>query len=165
MSVLKIIAIPNPLLKKESVPVEEINKEIKDTVLSLKDTLYFHSRCVGIAAVQTGILKRIILIDVSRSVKPHRNNGLLIMINPKIVFSSGKLNSREGCLSVPNFLGNVIRKKKIEIEFLNLECKKQVLRTEGFEATVIQHEIDHLDGKVFLDKISSLNTDVIKRIF
>jgi peptide deformylase len=163
MKILPIITIPDPLLKQTSVCIEEITKETKVLVENLKATLYAHPRCVGIAAVQVGILKRIIVVDASQSLKEHRNNGLLIMINPHIIYSSGKISSREGCLSVPDFVGNVVRKKKIEVEYTDIDGKIQKLETSGFEAIVIQHEIDHLDGKVFLDRVISLSTDVLRR--
>lgn len=163
MKVLPIITIENPLLKQASAHVEKITTDIKILIKNLKTTLYFHKRCVGIAAVQVGILQRIIVVDVSQSLKEHKNNGFLVMINPSITYSSGKISSREGCLSIPSFIGNVVRKKKIEVEYTDVDCKFQTLKTSGFEAIVIQHEIDHLDGKVFLDRISSLSTDVFRR--
>jgi peptide deformylase len=163
MSVLPILTIPNPLLKQTSISVEKIDNETKLLIDNIKKTLYLHERCVGIAAVQVGILKRIIAVDASRSAKEHRNNGFLIMINPMIVYSSGKISSREGCLSVPEFTAYVTRKKKIEIDYLDINGCKQHLKTDGFEAIVVQHEIDHLDGKVFLDRVTSLKTDVFRR--
>ncbi|MDR2395291.1 MAG: peptide deformylase [Endomicrobium sp.] len=163
MKIFPIITIPNPILKQSSFHVQEITKETKDLIENLKATLHAHPRCVGIAAVQVGILQRIIIVDVAQSLKEHRNNGLLVMINPDIKYCSGEISSREGCLSVPNFVGNVVRKKKIEVEYLNINGDKQELKTSGFEAIVIQHEIDHLNGKVFLDRVISLNTDVFRR--
>ncbi|MDR1086906.1 MAG: peptide deformylase [Endomicrobium sp.] len=163
MSILPILTIPNHLLKEISIPIKKIDVETKTLIKNIKKTLYFHNRCVGIAAVQVGILKRIVAIDASRSAKEHRNNGLLIMINPEIVYFSGKISSREGCLSVPDFTGYVTRKKKIEIGYLDINGCKQHLKTDGFESIVLQHEIDHLDGKVFLDRVSSLKTDVFRR--
>ncbi|MDR1418739.1 MAG: peptide deformylase [Endomicrobium sp.] len=163
MKILPIITITDPLLKQTSVCIEEITKEIKILIENLKTTLYAHPRCVGIAAVQVGISQRIIVVDASQSSKENRNNGLLIMINPNIIYSSGKISSREGCLSIPDFVGNVVRKKKIEVEYTDINGKIQKLGTSGFEAIVIQHEIDHLDGKVFLDRVISLSTDVFRR--
>jgi peptide deformylase len=163
MKIFPIITIPNPLLKQVSTPVEEINRQTKDLIENLKATLYAHPRCVGIAAVQVGILQRIIVIDIAQSLKEHRNNGLLVMINPDIKYCSGKISSKEGCLSVPNFVGNVERKKKIEVEYIDINGNKKEIKTGGFEAIVIQHEIDHLNGKVFLDRVTSLSTDVFRR--
>lgn len=163
MSVLPIITIPDPLLKQTSLPVKEINDEVRTLAENMRQTIYALERCVGIAAVQVGILARMIVVDVSLNPKPHRNNGLLIMINPVIKYASGKASSREGCLSVPDFTGYVTRKKKIEVEYTDLQNAKRTLKAEGFEAIVIQHEIDHLDGKVFLDRVTSLKTDVFRR--
>jgi peptide deformylase len=163
MIILPVLTIPNPLLKEVSTHVEKINEDVKALIENIKRTLYFHNRCVGIAAVQVGVLKRIIIVDASRSLKEHRNNGLLIMINPEIVYSSGKISSREGCLSVPEFTGYITRNKKIKVDYFDLNGCKQHLKTDGFESIIIQHEIDHLEGKVFLDRVSSLKTDVFRR--
>ncbi len=163
MSVLEIITISNPLLKQISLPVEDISDRVRGLAENMRQTINAKERCVGIAAVQVGVLARVIVVDVSLNPRPHRNNGLLIMINPVITYASGKISSREGCLSVPDFTGYVTRKKKIEVEYTDLNGKKQMLKTDGFEAIVIQHEIDHLDGKVFLDRVSSLKTDVFRR--
>jgi len=159
----KIITIPDPLLQQVSLPVNDINDEVRSLAESMRQTIVSFSRCVGIAAVQVGVLSRLIVVDVSLNPNPHKNNGLLIMVNPVITYSSGKTSSREGCLSVPDFTGYVTRKKKIEVEYLDLQGNKRILKTEGFEAIVIQHEIDHLDGKVFLDRVTSLKTDVFRR--
>ena len=164
MPILDIVTIPNPILKQVSLPVEKIDYKIRTLIGNMRETMLSCSHCVGIAAVQVGVLLRIVLVDISLNPKPHHNNGFLIMINPKITYSSGKLKSREGCLSVPDFTGNVVRKNKIEVEYLDIEGKKQLLKTHGFESITIQHEIDHLDGFIFLDKVSSLKTDVFKRI-
>lgn len=164
MAILNIITIPNPILKQVSLPVEKINSDVKKLISDMRDTMLSSSHCVGIAAVQVGILARIVLVDVSLNPKPHHNSGLLVMINPKIIYMSGKLKSREGCLSVPDFTGNVVRKNKIEVEYTDINGNKQILKTHGFESITIQHEIDHLDGFIFLDKVSSLKTDVFKRI-
>ncbi len=161
---LNIITIPNPILKQKSLPIEKIDTDVKNLISGMREIMLSSSHCVGIAAVQVGVLSRLILVDVSLNPKPHHNNGLLVMINPKITYMSGKLKSREGCLSVPNFTGNVIRKNKIEVEYTDIDGNLQKLKTHGFESIVIQHEIDHLDGFVFLDRVSSLKSDIFKRM-
>ena len=163
MSLLPIITIPDPLLKQISLPINDINDDVRSLAENMRQTICALDRCVGIAAVQVGVLARMIVVDVSLNPKLHRNNGLLIMINPVITYSSGKTSSREGCLSVPDFTGYVTRKNKIEVEYTDLQGAKRNLKTEGFEAIVIQHEIDHLDGKIFLDRVTSLKTDVFRR--
>ncbi|MDR1695927.1 MAG: peptide deformylase [Endomicrobium sp.] len=163
MSVLPVITIPDPLLKQVSADVKNIDGEVRALAGNMHKTMLHHKSCVGLAAVQVGVLLRIIIVDVSLSEKPHASSGCLAMINPVITHSSGKTSSREGCLSVPDFIGTVTRKKKIEVEYLDLNGNKRLLKTGGFEAICIQHEIDHLDGKVFLDRVTSLKTDVFRR--
>lgn len=164
MANLKILTIPNPILKQTCASVENISDDVVKLVNDMQDTMNNSCHCVGIAASQVGILVRIVVVNVSLNPKPHRNSGLLIMINPVITYASGKLKSREGCLSVPDFTGNVSRNDKITIEYLDIKGTKKILKTSGFESIVIQHEIDHLNGIVFLDKVSSLKTDIFKRV-
>jgi peptide deformylase len=163
MKVLPIITIENPVLKQVSAPVSKIDDKILELVKNLTFTVHSKKSCVGIAAVQVGTLLRVVVVDVSKSANPHKNSGLLQMINPVIKYTSGKISLREGCLSVPDFIGSVKRKAKIEVEYLDVNGNKQLLKTQGFEAAVIQHEIDHLDGIVFLDRVTSLATDVFRR--
>lgn len=164
MPILEILTIPNPILKQVCAPVEFISREVKNLIDNMKDTMNSSPHCVGIAASQVGVLSRIIAVNVSLNPKPHKNNGLLVMINPEIIYSSGKIKSREGCLSVPDFTGSVTRKEKIHVKYLDINGSPQLLKTSGFESIVLQHEIDHLDGFVFLDRVTSLKTDVFKRI-
>ncbi|MGE4385632.1 MAG: peptide deformylase [Endomicrobiaceae bacterium] len=164
MATLNILTIPNDILKQISAPVESVDNAVKKLISDMCDTMTSSPHCVGIAAPQVGVLSRIVAVDVSLNIKPHKNNGLLIMINPEIIYSSGKLKSREGCLSVPAFTGNVTRKAKIEVKYLDINGEKKILKTSGFESIVVQHEIDHLDGFLFLDRVSSLKTDIFKRI-
>lgn len=164
MAILKVLTIPNPILKQTCASVETISDSVIKLINDMQDTMNGSAHCVGIAAPQVGASLRIITVNVALNQKPHRNNGLLIMINPVITCMSGKLKSREGCLSVPDFTGNVARKDKITVEYMDIKGTQKILKTSGFESIVIQHEIDHLNGIVFLDKVSSLKTDVFKRV-
>jgi peptide deformylase len=164
VAILKVLTIPNLILKQTCSAVDNINDSVKNLINDMQDTMNNSGYCVGIAAPQVGVSSRIIVVNVSLNPKPHRNNGLVVMINPAITYASGKLKSREGCLSVPNFTGNVLRNDKITVEYLDTNGTKKILKTSGFESIVIQHEIDHLNGIVFLDKVSSLKTDVFKRV-
>ncbi|MBN1622089.1 MAG: peptide deformylase [Endomicrobiales bacterium] len=163
MSVLKILKIPDPILKKISSPVGEITPDIQKLASDLVETIRFHKNCVGIAAPQTGKSIRLIVIDVSVYPKPHPNHGLIILINPVITKKEGKRMGREGCLSVPDFTANVTRAEKVAVEGLNEKGKPVKIDASGFESVVLQHEIDHLDGLVFLDRVTSLKTDVFRR--
>lgn len=159
---IKIVKFPDKLLKKQSVAVDLINQKILSIVNELTFVLDYYDHCVGIAAVQIGYLVRILAVDVSKT--KNKNHGRLIMINPKIIENStDEITTKEGCLSVPDYLAYVSRPKKIIVEYIDIDGKKQVLESKRFEAVVIQHEIDHLDGILFIDKIASLD-HLIKRL-
>ncbi len=117
---------------------------------------------VGIAAPQVGRLQRIAIVDVSSKPKV-KSHGRLVLINPEIVEWEGYAKGREGCMSVPDYTGNVIRAKRITLEYLDETGTPRTLESEGFEAVAIQHEIDHLDGILFLDRLVSRRADLFRR--
>ncbi|MGB9596836.1 MAG: peptide deformylase [Candidatus Poribacteria bacterium] len=158
MANLGITKYGNPVLRKVAEPVNEINDEIKKIVNDMLDTMYA-SEGVGIAAPQIGVSKRIIIIDTNpedASVKP------LIIINPEIVEASGEIKEQEGCLSIPDVRSEVKRYEHVVVEGLDLEGNK--IRVEGTDllARALQHEIDHINGKLFIDHISKLKQQLIK---
>jgi peptide deformylase len=164
MAILPILTYPNALLKAVSEPVAGIDPNLHSFIDNLTETLYSHPGCVGIAAPQTGMLKRIIIIDAQRSkAGAEHNNGLMLMINPQIEWQEGDVLAREGCLSLPHLTANVRRAKNIRVSYMNNEGRECNLETHDFEARVILHETDHLDGLLFLDRVSSLKTDVFRR--
>jgi peptide deformylase len=163
MAVLDVLTYPNPLLKQVSPAVAEIDSGIQALIADLTETLEHHPGCVGLAAPQTGNLKRIIIIDASRNRKPVPNNGRLVLINPVIEQQEGEAVAREGCLSLPDFTANVKRATQIFCRATAADGKEITLATRDFEARLIQHELDHLDGLLFLDRVSSLKTDVFRR--
>jgi peptide deformylase len=163
MPVLEVLTYPNPILKQVSQPVAEITDEIRTLVAELLETLDSHPGCVGLASPQTGNLVRIIIIDASRNRKPVPNQGRMIMINPIIEAREGEELAREGCLSLPDFTANVKRAATIRVRATTLDGTEINIESVGFEARVIQHEYDHLDGLLFLDRVSSLKTDVFRR--
>jgi len=132
----------------------------------LFETLY-SSPGVGLAAPQIGVLKRVAVIDLSRKklktgkFKP--SHGPIILINPVIIEGLGVQVSREGCLSIPNLLANVTRFQKVKVKTLDLNGGEKIVGGIGFEALALQHEIDHLDGKLFLDRVGNIKTDVFRR--
>ena len=164
MAVRTIRVYPDPILKQVAEPVEEIDESVVAVVQDLVDTMLDAGHSVGIAATQIGILQRVVVVDVSNS-KLGRDNhhGLLEMINPEIIERSGSKVMREGCMSVPDYTGNVTRAEQIVVEFTNPDGQLRVIEASGFEAVAIQHEIDHLDGLLFLDRVSSLKTDLYRR--
>lgn len=162
MAILPVLVYPDPELKKVSEPVD-FKEDLSSTIQDLLDTMYDAPGCVGLAAPQCGILKRILIIDVSRNKKVESKYGLMVIINPVIEYSEGEILAREGCLSLPDLTANVKRAQKIRARFQNPQGEEQVIEVSDFEARVILHELDHLDGILFLDRVSSLKTDVFRR--
>ena len=164
MAVRTIRVYPDPILKQVAEPVEEIDESVVEVVQDLVDTMLDAGHSVGVAAPQIGVLQRVMVVDVSSSKLGRDNNhGLLEMVNPEILERSGSKMMREGCMSVPNYTGNVTRAEHIVIEFTNRNGQLRVIEANGFEAVAIQHELDHLDGLLFLDRVSSLKTDLYRR--
>ncbi len=163
MAVQQILLYPDPLLKRVSAPVAELNDEIQTMLDNLQDTLDDAPGCVGIAAPQVAYLHRVVLIDSSRNRKPVPNQGRMFLINPVILNKEGEVLGREGCLSLPHLTANVLRAEKIQVQYMDRQGETKIIESIEFEARVIQHEMDHLDGLLFLDRVSSLKTDVFRR--
>lgn len=163
MSVLEIICYPDDRLKQESKSVELFDHSLKEFIKDLEETRLAGPGAVGIAAPQVGHAKRLAIVDVSTLKKPVDNHGYLLMINPEITKWDGMAKGREGCLSIPDFTGNVIRAEKITIRFQNIDQEWTEFETDGYEARAIQHELDHLDGMLFLDRLVSRRTDLFQR--
>jgi peptide deformylase len=145
-------------------PVAEGDKTVVAVIQDLVDTMVDAGHSVGVAAPQIGVLRRVVVVDVSKSKLGRDNNhGLLEMVNPEIIEKSGSTTMREGCMSVPDYTGNVTRAERIVVEYNDRAGRLRVIETSGFEAVAIQHELDHLDGLLFLDRVSSLKTDLYRR--
>lgn len=164
MSILTVLTYPNSALRKKAQSVAKINAKAEKLINDLIETMYSFRSCVGISAPQVGKLKRIIIVDVSRHKKASPNNqGLIIMVNPVLIHQEGSITSREGCLSLPEYTGNVRRVEKIKVKGKDRYGKRLEFFTTGFESIAIQHEIDHLNGVLFIDRISSLKADLFMR--
>jgi peptide deformylase len=164
MAVRPILLYPDPILKQVAKPVETSDTSIDQLLQDLVDTMVESGHSVGVAATQIGDLRRAVVVDVSKSKLGKENNhGLLEMVNPEIIENSGEKVMREGCMSVPDYTGNVTRAEHIVVEFTDREGSERVIEASGFEAVAIQHELDHLDGLLFLDRVSSLKTDLFRR--
>lgn len=136
----------DPILRKISKEVKEVTPRIKELISDMYDTMY-HANGVGLAAPQVGILKRVIVVDIGTEEKdPH------VFINPVITEASGSCNGTEGCLSVPGVYGFVDRPEKITVEYQDAEGNKQILEAQDYFARAICHEVDHLNGILFIDK-------------
>ncbi|MBS1990693.1 MAG: peptide deformylase [Cyanobacteria bacterium SZAS LIN-2] len=163
MAVREVLVFPDARLKEVSAEVDIGDYELKQIIQDLQDTLEASPGCTGIAAPQLGIQKRIVLIDATRARKPNANHGRVFLINPVIESSSGSATAREGCLSVPDLTGNVTRAESITVDFVDMDGVACQINATAFEARLIQHEVDHLDGYLFIDRVSCLKTDVFRR--
>ncbi|PLX86756.1 MAG: peptide deformylase [Desulfuromonas sp.] len=164
MAVRDILLYPDPVLKTPCEPIAALDAEADALVQDLVDTMVAAGHSVGVAAPQIGASRRAVVVDVSKSKLGRDNNhGLLVMINPEIIEKEGQETMREGCMSVPDYTGNVTRAERIVVQFTDRDGQERVVQASGFEAVAIQHEIDHLDGFLFLDRVSSLKTDVFRR--
>ena len=122
-----------------------------------------NNRCVGLAAPQLGHEVRMVVVDVSEHPRATRHHGLLVLVNPVMRLGSVSEVAREGCLSIPDLTANVRRATELQVDALDPQGANQTIEAEGFEARCLQHEIDHLDGILFLDRVASLTTDVFRR--
>jgi len=164
MPIQTIVRYPHPVLKKLCNRVEKVDTTILNLVDDLLDTMHAGPGSVGVAAPQIGVTLRVCVVDVSASRHGKDNNhGQLCMINPEIVARSGVAIMREGCMSVPDYTGDVERATDITVRFSEPNGTKRELVASGFEAVAIQHEMDHLDGILFLDRIMSIKTGLFRR--
>ena len=164
MPIQKIILYPHPVLKKPCRPVAEFDDEIRALITDLIDTMRAGPGSVGVAAPQIGVTLRACVVDVSANKLGKENNhGLLVMFNPEIVSREGSAVMREGCMSVPDYTGDVERATTITFRYLDGDGNNAETTARGFEAVAIQHEMDHLDGLLFLDRITSLKTGLFRR--
>ena len=157
MALLDILIYPDPRLHAEARTVEHIDKRIQTLIVDMSETMYA-APGIGLAAPQVNVTERIIVIDISDS-----KDSLLVMINPVIINTEGSTEHEEGCLSVPGIYAQVSRGEKIRVRALDKDGKPFELTAEGLLGVCIQHEIDHLDGKVFVDYLSRMKQDRIKK--
>lgn len=165
MAVLPIRVFPDPVLKERASSVAGVTAEVAAFVDDLLDTMRSAPGCVGIAAPQVGTLWRILVVDVSahRRGGQEQNHGLLVLVNPEILAMGGTQVVREGCMSVPDFTANVQRAQWVLVDALGRDGERMIVEAIGFEAVAIQHEMDHLDGTLFLDRVVSVKNDLFRR--
>ncbi len=154
-----ILTYPDPELKKKSVPVTIINEKTHELVRDMAETMY-EAPGVGLAAPQIGIQQRVIVIDVAGKDEPP---ALIVAINPVIVHADGESYEEEGCLSVPKYSANVRRHARVIVRGLNLDGEEVTWKAEGLLAIAFQHEIDHLDGILFVDHVSPLKREIFRK--
>lgn len=152
MAVLDVLHYPDERLKQISTPVREFGAKLGGFVADLEETMGAFPGCVGLAAPQVNRFQRVAIVDVSSKPKT-AHNGRLILINPVVIWREGSAVGREGCLSVPDYTGNVERAQRIEVETRDVDGGLRRYVCEGYEARAVLHEIDHLDGLLFLDRV------------
>lgn len=163
MALLDIITIPDPLLREASVAIERVDDDTRRLVADLFETMY-DAPGIGLAAPQVGILRRVLVIDPARSEDDQPRP--IAMINPELLREGETLSSyEEGCLSIPDVFAEVERPAEVRVAYTDLEGNRQELECDGLLATVVQHEIDHLDGRLFIDFLSRLRRDRILKKF
>ena len=154
----KIVIEPDPILREKSATLEKVDDEIRALLDDMLETMYA-APGIGLAAVQVGILKRLIVIDVSRE-KEKKNP--LFLVNPEIIFKSNDTSVyEEGCLSLPGHFAEIERPAECQVRYIDYNGKKKEMRANGLLATCIQHEVDHLNGILFIDYLSKLKRDMI----
>lgn len=158
-----ILTHPDARLREISQPVTRFDDELHALLSELQAAMDAGPGGVGIAAPQIGEARRIVIVDCSRAQRPCKNHGRLHMINPRIEEYEGEVLGREGCLSVPDWVGMVKRARRITVCFRDASGREQRIEAKGFEARVIQHELDHLDGILFIDKVLSTH-DLVRRL-
>ncbi|MER3445386.1 MAG: peptide deformylase [Candidatus Dadabacteria bacterium] len=160
MSLLRILSYPDPRLRKRSLSVERIDKEIEKLLDDMIETMY-KAPGVGLAAPQVGVNLRVIVIDVS--VRQEGTPGLIQLINPEIISSEGSQVEEEGCLSIPGFSSEVRRKATVRVQGLDRSGKPIEIEGSGLLARAFQHEIDHIDGILYIDRLSRLKRELMKK--
>ena len=162
MTIREILTVPDPRLRQACVNVDVVDDGIRQLLDDMLETMY-DAPGIGLAAIQIGVAKRIVVVDVSKEENVRKP---MFLINPEIVWTSEeKRIYEEGCLSVPEFFDEVERPDRCKVQFLDRDGKPQELECEGLLATCIQHEIDHLDGRLFIDHLSKLKRDRVVKKF
>ena len=162
MTIKNILIEPDPILRKKCNPVDKVDDNLRSLMDDMVDTMY-NAPGIGLAAVQIGVLKRVVVIDIS---KDKEKKSPLFFVNPEIIFKSKKMVSyEEGCLSIPGQFADIERPAECHLNFLDYNGETRKLEADGLLATCIQHEIDHLDGILFIDYLSKLKkTMIIKKL-
>ncbi|MBF0136798.1 MAG: peptide deformylase [Magnetococcus sp. DMHC-1] len=159
MALLTILHAPDRRLKQKSLPIQNVDDDIRRLMDDMLETMY-KAPGIGLAAPQVGVLRRVIVVDVTWSKEKEEKNPLYLA-NPEIVAREGEITWEEGCLSVPDNLAEVVRSEKITVQGLDRQGQAVTIQAEGLLAVCLQHEIDHLDGILFIDHLSRLKRDMI----
>jgi peptide deformylase len=162
MAVLPILTLPDPVLRKKAKPIEGVDAELRQLMDDMLATMY-DAPGIGLAAPQVGVLRRLIVMDPAKDEAP---KSPLVMVNPEILDRSEEMRTHEeGCLSIPDFTAEIERPAKTRVSYIDREGKKREADLEDIWSTLVQHEIDHLNGVLFIDYLSRLKRDMVVRKF
>jgi peptide deformylase len=159
MAVLPILTYPDEDLRQHAVPVDIVDSKLRKLIDDMTETMY-EAPGIGLAANQVGKLVQVVVIHVQ---KEDEDTGLITLVNPKIVAAQGQISFEEGCLSVPGYYAHVKRYQDVSVQALNLDGNPVRIDASGFLAVVLQHELDHLHGRLFIDRINPIARDIFKR--
>ncbi len=162
MGVIDIVKYPDPILKRPASPVEGIDGDLDSLIDSMIETMY-DAKGIGLAAPQIGRSIRLSVMDVPEGEDYKRGENLIVLINPEIVEAEGHAMHEEGCLSIPGYVSDVPRFRKVLVRALDRNGREITIEGEGLFAIALQHEIDHLNGKLFIDRLSKVKRDIFRR--
>ena len=165
MAVRPVVRLPDPILKRPTAPVHAVDSAARAVAADLVDTMRASPACVGLAAPQIGVSVRAFALDVTGHRKARSCHGLVVLFNPEVLLAEGPVAGREGCMSVPDFTGDVARATIVVVRGITPDGDDRVLRADGFEARAVLHELGHLDGRLFLDRVSSHESVFRRRVY
>jgi len=165
MAVRPVLVLPHPVLTAPAAPVEELDQAALDLAVDLLDTMRASPACVGLAAPQIGVARRAFVVDVSGHRKARSCHGAFVLFDPEVVSSDASEVAREGCMSVPDLTGDVSRASRLTVVGTAMDGARVVLEVDDFEARAVQHELDHLDGLVFLDRVTGPHHVFPRRVY
>lgn len=162
--ILEIIRYPDPFLKTHASRVEAVDGSVRTLIDNMVETMYY-ARGIGLASVQVGDPRRVVVLDVPGEDENDRAKGknLIALVNPEIVLVEGETTYEEGCLSLPGITADVVRAAKVKVQALDRDGNPFEVEAEGLLAIALQHEIDHLNGIIFIDRLSRLKRELVKR--
>ena len=155
MAVRPVVRLPDPILKQPAAPVGRVDDTARALATDLVDTMRASPACVGLAANQIGVALRAFAVDVTGHKKARSCHGELVLFDPEVLLAHGPALAREGCMSAPDLTGDVARATTVVLRGLGIEGGERVVQADAFEARALLHELDHLDGLLFLDRVSS----------
>jgi peptide deformylase len=165
MAVRPVLRLPEPVLSQSAQPVGVVDDGARALAVDLVDTMRASPACVGIAAPQIGVGRRAFVVDVSGHKKAPTSHGEVVLFDPEVLLAHGPVMGREGCMSVPDLTGDVARPTRLVVRGVGMDGAEVVLQVEGFEARAFQHELDHLDGLLFLDRVASASAVFPRKVY